>query len=227
MFDLTLSFDNGPDASVTPEVLAVLREHRVLATFFTVGQRLAAEGGLALAERAWHDGHWIGNHTWSHSVPLGLSQAADVVERELVSTQNLLAPYAHSQRWFRPFGGGGNLDRRLLNDAVVHYLIANRFSCVLWNAVPRDWADPDGWVETALDQCARQPWTLMVLHDLPTGAMRHLPRFLRAAHDRGARFRQEFPPDCVPLQAGQIAGDLDPYTTSTGSDDSRKQDLLF
>jgi peptidoglycan/xylan/chitin deacetylase (PgdA/CDA1 family) len=213
MFDLTLSFDNGPDASVTPDVLAVLREHGVLSTFFTVGQHLAAEGGLALAERAWRDGHWIGNHTWSHTVPLGQSGAADLVEREVVSTQNLLAPYAHPQRWFRPFGGGGNLDRRLLNEAVVHYLIANRFSCVLWNAVPRDWADPDGWVETALEQCTQNPWTLMVLHDLPTGAMRHLPRFLRAAHDRGARFRQEFPPACVPLVAGRLAGDLDPYTT--------------
>jgi hypothetical protein len=46
------------------------------------------------------------------------------------------------------------------------------------DAIPRDWADPEGWVETALAQLARQHWTLMVLHDVRSGAMRHLDRFL-------------------------------------------------
>ena len=213
MFDLTLSFDNGPHPQVTPEVLAVLSGHGVKATFFTIGRQLAAPGGMALAERAWAEGHWIGNHTWTHSTPLGESAASDLVEAELASTQRLLAPLAHAHRWFRPFGGGGNLDRRLLRDDTVAWLEAERMSCVLWNAVPRDWADIDGWVETALTQCAAQPWTLLVLHDLPTGAMRHLPRFLDQARARGARFRQDFPPDCVPMLDGRVVRPLAPYIT--------------
>jgi peptidoglycan/xylan/chitin deacetylase (PgdA/CDA1 family) len=217
MFDLTLSFDNGPDPTVTPEVLATLRDHGVAATFFMIGRRLAEPGGIELAERAWREGHWIGNHTWTHAVPLGERDEPDLVEKELASTQRLIAPFCHPHRWFRPFGGGGNLDRRLLNRPVVTYLAAERFSCVLWNAVPRDWADPDGWVETALAQCAAQPWTLLVLHDLPTGAMRHLPRFLDAVRARGGRFRQEFPPDCVPMLDGQVVGTLDPFISAAAA----------
>jgi hypothetical protein len=42
---------------------------------------------------------------------------------------------AHPGRWFRPFGSGGNLDDRLLKPSVVDYLIRNKHSCVLWNAI--------------------------------------------------------------------------------------------
>jgi len=213
MFELTLSFDNGPDPQVTPEVLAVLRDHGVLATFFAIGRRLAEPGGVALAERAWRAGHWIGNHTWTHEVPLGERDEADLAATEVASTQRLIEPFAHAHRWFRPFGGGGNLDRRLLNGRVVDYLAAEKFSCVLWNSVPRDWADPDGWVETALAHCAIRPWTLMVLHDLPTGAMRQLPRFLAAVRARGGNFRQDFPPDCVPMLDGRVVRPIANFVT--------------
>jgi hypothetical protein len=75
-------------------------------------------------------------------------------------------------------------------------------TCVLWNAVPRDWEDPQGWVETALAQCLERPWTLLVLHDLPTGAMARLQSFVTAARELGLAFRQDFPPDCVPIRRG-------------------------
>ena len=149
------------------------------------------------------EGHWIGNHTYTHSVPLGLQRDPDTAEHEIARTQALIGDLAHPQRWFRPFGGGGNLDDRLLKPSVVEHLSAGGYSCVLWNAIPRDWDDPDGWVERALAQCRAQPWSLMVLHDLPGGAMRHLETFLDRVGDAGARFRQEFPPDCVPIRSGQ------------------------
>jgi peptidoglycan/xylan/chitin deacetylase (PgdA/CDA1 family) len=79
MFDLTLSFDNGPTPEVTPHVLDVLCRHRVKSTFFVIGQKVAQHH--ALAERAHAEGHWIGNHTWSHSLPFGL-MAADAAISE-------------------------------------------------------------------------------------------------------------------------------------------------
>jgi len=85
-------------------------------------------------------------------------------------------------------------------------------TCVLWNAVPRDWEDPRGWAETALAQCLLQPWTLPVLHDLPTGAMGRLKIFIDRLRDHGAVFRQDFAPDCVPLRRGEARRDLAPYT---------------
>ena len=208
MFDLTLSFDNGPTPEVTPHVLDVLCRHRVKSTFFVIGQKVAQHH--ALAERAHAEGHWIGNHTWSHSLPFGL-MAADAAISEFDRTQQAIGSLLHHHRFFRPYGQGGNLDNRLLSRAVLEYLARETATIVLWSALPRDWNDPDGWVERALAQIAAQPWSLMVLHDLPTGAMRHLDRFLGLVADRGGRVRQDFPPDCLPMIDGRLTQPLDRY----------------
>lgn len=214
MFDLTLSFDNGPEPAVTPRVLDVLAERGLKTTFFVIGEKLADPARRGLAQRARAEGHWIGNHTFTHSVPLGLQRDANSAESEIARTQSAMGDLAHPDRWFRPFGGGGNLDDRLLKPTVVDYLVRGRFSCVLWNAIPRDWDDPDGWVERALDQCRSRTWSLMVLHDLPTGAMAHLERFLDRATTAGARFRQDFPPACLPICRGEIRLPLASYVSS-------------
>ena len=54
----------------------------------------------------------------------------------------------------------------------------------------------------------------MVLHDLPTGAMDHLESFLDRAREAGARFHQDFPPDCVPIRSGEIVLPIEPYVSS-------------
>ena len=214
VFDLTLTFDNGPEPEVTPRVLDVLRERDIKTTFFVIGQKLDDPQSRTCATRARDEGHWIGNHTFTHSVPLGLQSDAHSAEREIRRTQDLIGELAHEMRWFRPFGGGGNLDARLLKPSVVDYLTRNSFSCVLWNAIPRDWSDPDDWVERALGQCRAQAWSLMVLHDLPTGAMDHLEAFLDRAATAGARFRQDFPSACVPIRQGEIVAPIDTYVST-------------
>lgn len=213
MFDLTLTFDNGPDPDVTPDVLNCLARRAIRSCFFVVGQQLAA--ARACAERAHAEGHWIGNHTWTHSGALGPRREHNLAETEIGQTQTAIGALSHPRRYFRPQGGGGFLDRRLFNSAVVDFLVRGQFTCVLWNAIPRDWEDPDGWVARALAQCTAQPWTLMVLHDIPSGAMRHLDRFLGEAAQAGARFRQDFPPDCVPIVEGVIVRPIDDYLTPT------------
>src|SRR5436190_3306924 len=166
VFDLTLTFDNGPEPGVTPRVLDILRERGIKATFFVIGEKLGDPERRRLAARAHSEGHWIGNHTFTHSVPLGQQRDAETAQNEIGRTQTAIGDLAHPQRWFRPFGGGGNLDERLLKPSVVEYLTRNKHSCVLWNAIPRDWDDPDGWADRALEQCRSQPRSLMVLHDL-------------------------------------------------------------
>lgn len=214
MYDLTLTFDNGPDPAVTPRVLDILGARGIKTTFFVIGEKLEDPPRRRLAERVHEEGHWIGNHTFTHTVPLGEQTDRDAAQNEIGRTQGLIGDLAHPARWFRPFGGGGNLDRRLLKPSVVEHLVRNSHSCVLWNAIPRDWADPDGWVARALDQCLSQPWTLMVLHDLPTGAMNRLERFLDRAAADGARVRQDYPPQCVPIRCGQIVLPIHDYVSS-------------
>ena len=210
LFDLTLSFDNGPTADVTPFVLDALARRGIKSTFFVIGEKVALRENRALAERARAEGHWIGNHTWSHSQPFGL-MPAEAANAEFDRTQEAIGPLVHPHRFFRPYGQGGNLDKRLLSRPSLDHLTQARATIVLWSALPRDWQDPDGWVQRALTQLAAQPRSLMVLHDLPTGAMRHLDRFLGLIEERGGRLRQEFPPECTPMIHGKLVGPIDGY----------------
>ncbi len=212
---ITLTFDNGPESDVTPNVLATLRRHSLKATFFVLGRKLV--DNRALAERAHAEGHWIGNHTFNHALPLGLMTEKGAAADEIARTEALIGDLADERRLFRPYGGGGVLDNRLLNPEARDHLAERGYTIVLWNAIPEDWRDPEGWVTRALEQCFAQEGTLIVLHDLPTGAMKHLDRFIGAASDRGAVFRQDFPASCVPMIKGRVVRPLDAYVSDATS----------
>jgi peptidoglycan/xylan/chitin deacetylase (PgdA/CDA1 family) len=206
---VTLSFDNGPDPEVTPRVLDVLRARGIKAHFFVLGKHIAGALGRRLVERAQGEGHSIGNHSFSHSVPLGEDPRADAVELEIAATDALLEPIAPGPKRFRPFGGGGVIGPHLLSRRAVRYLIDHAYSCVLWSSVPRDWDDPDGWPGRALADCAAQAHTLLVLHDTPNACLAELDRFLGAALDRGFLFVSDLPPACVPIVEGRVSGDIE------------------
>lgn len=208
---ITLSFDNGPDPDVTPQVLSVLRRRDIKATFFVLGDKLRERRHLC--ERAHGERHWIGNHTYNHLVPFGMSVAPGRATIEIARTQQAIGDLSHERKLFRPYGGGGVLDKRLLNREAFEFLVDGGFTCVLWNAIPEDWKRPDEWAERALQQCCSQPETLLVLHDLSTGAMDHLDRFLGLAEDRGAIFHQDFPPACVPIERGAVLRPIGGYVT--------------
>ena len=61
---IALTFDDGPDPSVTPLVLEVLRANGITATFFLIGKNV--ERHPALAARILAEGHEIGNHSHDH-----------------------------------------------------------------------------------------------------------------------------------------------------------------
>ena len=207
VFDLTLSFDNGP-TTATPVVLDLLKQHGIRTTFFVTGRQMAIPAMRVHAERAVGEGHWIGNHTYSHSVSLGSIVDPEKSVAEIAETQKLIGPLAHRDRLFRPYANSAVLDHRVFSRASIDFMRANAYTVVLWNAVPRDWLDRD-WMKTALEQCLSQPWSLMVLHDDFTRALPALERFLPAVKEAGARFRQDFPPACVPLHQGHPVGPLD------------------
>src|SRR5262245_932220 len=205
---LTLSFDNGPFPTVTPGVLDVLARYAVTATFFVCGRDVVDPDRRVIVARAKSEGHRIGNHTQTHTIELGTTDDPAVVEREIGGAQSALGDLASPERYFRPYGGGGVLGPRLLGRTAVGYLRDHAYTCVLWNSVPRDWEDPRGWPERALADVAQQDWTLVVLHDVPTGAMAALPRFLERARDAGVTFTPELPPSCVPIVRGALGGPL-------------------
>ncbi len=60
-----LTFDDGPNTSVTPKVLDILKEQNVKATFFVIGK--SVEAHPEIVKRAYDEGHYIANHGYSHN----------------------------------------------------------------------------------------------------------------------------------------------------------------
>ena len=220
---LTLTFDNGPDPDCTPAVLDRLREREVPATFFVCGlgnrlhpaMRAERKEGRRILERAHAEGHWIGNHTLTHTVELGTTRDPEVIEREIGGNDEILGAL-NEHKLFRPYMGGGILGTRTWSPEAVEYLCERGYTAVLFNCVPRDWEDPAGWPDVALGEMEALDWTVLIVHDVARyGGMEELGRFLDQAIARGVEIVQDFPDDCVPIREGramtsfegQICGD--------------------
>src|SRR5579863_9400846 len=61
---IAITFDDGPNPAVTPQILDLFDRHNAKATFFLIGSHVRAFPALAkeIAAR----GHAIGNHTETH-----------------------------------------------------------------------------------------------------------------------------------------------------------------
>ena len=95
---IVLTFDDGPDPTWTPEILDVLQQHGVPATFFVVGQQ--AERYPGIVAKAFAAGHLIGNHTYTHPdlTRIGSQQ----LDRELdLAQRSIEAATGHSTTLFR------------------------------------------------------------------------------------------------------------------------------
>lgn len=210
MAKVSLTFDNGPDPEATPLVLDCLARHGLKSTFFVLGRKVTTPAGMELSRRASGEGHWIGNHTWSHGERLG-DVSAQAALQEFERTEDALRWVRQPAPLFRPKGGAGRMGRGLLHPAVVERLTEGGYTCVLWNVVPGDFRDPDGWMDRAVAGCRERERSLVVLHDLPNGAMRHLESFLQKLGEEGHQIVQEFPPECTPIIQGKIVQPLDGF----------------
>lgn len=210
---LTLSFDNGPTPGVTELVLAELAERGILSTFFVVGRDLQRDGRRAIVQKAKDAGHWIGNHTMTHSVQFGTSADPGLPAAEISAAQDVLGDLAESTRLFRPWGNGGILGPDVFSTAAIELMQRDGYTCVLWNSVPHDWEDATGWSDRAMADIRAQDWTVLVVHDIPSGAMDHLGDFLDRVIAEGVEIVQDFPDACTPIRGGKVIGDLTNLTT--------------
>lgn len=127
---IALTFDDGPHPRYTEEILDILDEFNVKATFFVVGEN--AEQYPSLISREINSGHEIGNHTYSH---VNLRSApATVILNELSKTQETIyESEEYRPKLVRPPEGkfAGELKK-----------IAGSFDykIVLWTVDTRDWA---------------------------------------------------------------------------------------
>lgn len=101
-----LTFDDGPAPPFTEQVLDILAEHKISATFFLCGKNV--ERHPEIARRIVREGHTIGNHTYSHPFLLGRSRgfiareidrAQEAIERATGIRPTLFRP-PYGARWF-------------------------------------------------------------------------------------------------------------------------------
>lgn len=97
---VALTFDDGPDETMTPRVLDILGRHGIKATFFVVGEKVRRYPDLV--RRMVDEGHTVGNHTLSHS-PMFPLWGRERVTREIEQTQRTVKETAGVRmRFFRP-----------------------------------------------------------------------------------------------------------------------------
>jgi peptidoglycan/xylan/chitin deacetylase (PgdA/CDA1 family) len=130
---VALTFDDGPGRS-TPAVLDILQQAQVQATFFVVGKKVAAEPEML--RRVLAEGHVLGNHTWSHTIPRAASGwNRTTLASEIERTRRAVVDAAgHKPCLFRPPGGIVKGAGKVSRDAGL--------SVILWSVDTRDWADP-------------------------------------------------------------------------------------
>lgn len=149
---LALTFDDGPDASLTPHILDTLKRHNAKATFFVLGSHVG--GNEALLQRIHQEGHEIGNHSWSH--PYFTRISPDQVRSEVLGTQAAITkagvPAPHI---FRPPYGD-------MNDIVVSQI---PMSVVRWNIDPEDWHPKRQQQLVEHMAVHARPGAVVVMHD--------------------------------------------------------------
>jgi peptidoglycan/xylan/chitin deacetylase (PgdA/CDA1 family) len=114
--EVAITIDDGPDPEVTPQVLAILAEHRVRATFFCIGERAARFPDCV--RECVRSGHAIENHSYRHRHNFSLLGPGRL-HREIAQAQQVLAQVSGTTpRFFRAPAGL----RNPLLDAVLQRL---------------------------------------------------------------------------------------------------------
>jgi len=97
---IALTFDDGPHEKFTPQVLDLLREHQIKASFFCIGKNV--EKHPDIVKQIVREGHIIGNHSYSHSNLYGFLTTGKLIE-DLTKNQNLIEQLTGlKMKLFRP-----------------------------------------------------------------------------------------------------------------------------
>ncbi|MEU2614417.1 polysaccharide deacetylase family protein [Micromonospora sp. NPDC007271] len=154
---VALTFDDGPDPQYTQQVLALLRQYRVKATFCVVGEN--AESRPDLVQAIVSEGHTLCNHSWQHDVALG-SRSPDTIRNDLLRTNEAIraaVPNARIAYYRQP---GGEWTR-----PVVSVAEDLGMTPLHWAVDPVDWQMPGAAqiAKTVLTETT--PGAIVLMHD--------------------------------------------------------------
>ncbi len=165
---IALTFDDGPHPYLTKEILDILAEYDVKATFFMVGVNVTYYPQAA--KEVLSHGHEVGNHTFSHCHIKELSEGG--VFEELGRCEDVLEELCeYRPHLFRPPEGA-------VNEYVAHCSDQNDYTLVLWSLDTRDWEckNAEEIANAVLDSVA--PGDIILMHDY-IGRKSQTPQALR------------------------------------------------
>ena len=183
---VALTFDDGPNPTVTPRILEVLRSEAVPATFFLLGKHV--ERWPDVARMVVADGHGLGNHGYHHRklhlhgpayVRVDLELGTDAIERATDARPAYFrAPHGFRSPWVSGIA-------RELGQTTIGWTLG------VWDS---DKPGSDAIVRRSVDGC--RPGTILLLHDGdgydPDGdriqTAEALPRIIRELRERGYEF---------------------------------------
>ncbi|MEU6711790.1 polysaccharide deacetylase family protein [Nonomuraea sp. NPDC046802] len=175
---VALTFDDGPGEH-TWRLLDMLRQRDVRATFFVVGQMVAADKGGRIVHRIVDDGHEIGNHSWSHPSLSGVSH--EELQRQLQYTDEIVWRLTGvKMRVMRPPYGATNHN-------VAAETRREGLAQILWNVDTLDWRDR---VATTVARRAGEakPGSIVLMHDIHRSTVDAVPSILDTLAKKGYTF---------------------------------------
>jgi len=175
---VALTFDDGPIAGKTGQVLDTLRDEKVSATFFVLGENV--ERHPEILERMAGEGHEIGNHTYSHADLTKLSTTK--VKDEIKRCQDIVfEAVGYRPRFFRPPYGAANL-------TTMSILSRHNLSAIFWSIDPQDWRGGSQEVIVADISSHLENGSIILLHELSPNTSQSIPGIVKAVREKGFEF---------------------------------------
>src|SRR2546425_819394 len=176
---IAMTFDDGPSATLTPKLLDLLAAHHIKATFFVIGENVAEHPEIVT--RAAHEGHEIGNHSWSH--PNLAKMSDEGVRREVRRTEDAIksATGARPTLLRPPYGSLTARQQRWIHDEVGYEII-------LWDVDPYDWKRPGAAVVCNRILKETRAGSIVLSHDIHPGTIEAMPRTFDQLEAKGFKF---------------------------------------
>lgn len=152
---IALTFDDGPHPVYTGEILDILREYGIRATFFVVGENV--ERYPELVERELAEGHEVGNHTYSHC-HLSKTSPYQIIREIEACERSVYQLCEYRTKLFRPPEG-------VLPEAIHDYARDADYTVILWSVDTYDWAHNP--INEIMKNIRRntEPGDIILMHD--------------------------------------------------------------
>ena len=173
---IALTFDDGPNATLTPKLLDLLAARHLKATFFVVGQNAADHPDIL--KRAVREGHEIANHSWSHP---NLGKMSDeAVRREIQKTDDAIAAAIGKRPTLMrpPYGSLTAHQKKWIHDEFGYRII-------IWDVDPLDWKRPGPSVVTARILKETKAGSIVLAHDIHPPTIEAMPRTFDQLIEKG------------------------------------------